>query len=124
MLLKLLFLGLLAEAVSSSTCTVSDSAKVDCGYAGIDQSGCEAKGCCWSPAGQNSATPWCFYAGQAASGYSISSIIETATGFSGNLQLVGSGSSTYGADLKNLKLDVVFETEDIFRVKITDATAT
>ena len=30
-----------------------------CGYYGIDQAGCELRGCCWSPttaAGQ----PWCY----------------------------------------------------------------
>ena len=33
--------------------------RVECGYYGIDQAGCELRGCCWSPttaAGQ----PWCY----------------------------------------------------------------
>lgn len=109
-----------AVAKYGATCAVSDSAKVDCGYAGIDQGGCEAKGCCWSPAGQNSATPWCFYAGQ-SSGYSVSGVTETATGLKATLNLIGEGSSAYGPDLKQLSLEVVYENEDVIRVKITDA---
>jgi alpha-glucosidase (family GH31 glycosyl hydrolase) len=103
-----------------STCAVSDSAKVDCGYAGIDQGGCESKGCCWSPAGDNSATPWCFYAGQSA-GYSLSGLAETSTGLKGTLKLIGNGNPAYGPDIKELSLEVVYESEDIIRVKITDA---
>jgi hypothetical protein len=32
-------------------------------FVGIDQSGCEGKGCCWVPAGNGASqdTPWCFY---------------------------------------------------------------
>jgi len=36
-------------SVATSTCTVSDSEKVDCGFVGINQSQCETKGCCWVP---------------------------------------------------------------------------
>lgn len=50
-----------ADARQSASCTVSDSAKSDCGYFGIDQSGCESKGCCWSPLYDGSDTPWCFF---------------------------------------------------------------
>jgi alpha-D-xyloside xylohydrolase len=109
------------QADSRGTCAVSDSAKVDCGYAGIDQGACESKGCCWSPAGQNSATPWCFNAGQASSGYSLSGFKETSNGYAGTLTLIGDGTSAYGADIKQLSLQVVFETDSIARVKITDA---
>jgi hypothetical protein len=31
-------------ATASQSCGIADSAKVDCGYAGIDQSACESKG--------------------------------------------------------------------------------
>lgn len=106
---------------ASSSCSIDDSAKKDCGYAGIDQYGCESKGCCWVPAAQNSVTPWCFYPGQVSAGYSLSNFAETVTGFSGDLTLIGDGTSTYGPDLKKLSLEVVYETADIIRVKITDA---
>ena len=46
---------------------------------------------------------------------------ETLTGYAGILNLIGEGSSTFGADIKKLKLEVVFETADIARVKLTDS---
>lgn len=50
----------------SQQCDLQDQQKVDCGYMGIDQSGCQAKGCCWKPVFDYSSeklqgTPWCFY---------------------------------------------------------------
>lgn len=44
-----------------ATCSLADSDKKDCGYAGITSSECTNKGCCWTPAGDNSVAPWCFY---------------------------------------------------------------
>jgi alpha-glucosidase (family GH31 glycosyl hydrolase) len=121
-----LFLGILAvafsSALASTSCGVSDSAKVDCGFVGIDQNGCESKGCCWSQKSDGSSTPWCFYGIQEPSGYSLSNFVETASGFSGDLSLIGAGNSNYGEDLKNLRLDITFETADTVRVKITDKT--
>jgi beta-amylase len=32
----------------------------DCGFVGINQQQCEAKGCCWKPSNQGN-LPWCFY---------------------------------------------------------------
>lgn len=53
------------------TCSVADLDKTDCGYMGITQSGCEAKGCCWaSSTGSN--VPWCFY----QSGYTPTSCFK------------------------------------------------
>jgi len=44
------------------------TSKVDCGYAGIDQNGCESKGCCWVPVDPNpNNDPWCYTAGVAPS---------------------------------------------------------
>ena len=37
--------------------------------------------------------------------------------------MIGEGTTTYGKDLKNLKLDVIYETTDTFHVKIIDSTA-
>jgi hypothetical protein len=49
---QVFLLALLAHGwqltAGSKTCTISDAAKVDCDYAGIDQTGCESKGCCCS----------------------------------------------------------------------------
>ena len=35
--------------VLSQSCTISQSARTDCGYAGITQQQCQSKGCCWQP---------------------------------------------------------------------------
>lgn len=43
------------------SCDVNNSQKIDCGYSGINQQGCNQKGCCWVPQYQGSTTPWCFY---------------------------------------------------------------
>ena len=49
----------------ASSATLQDcqapASKADCGYSGIDQAGCEAKGCCWLPVNPNPHNePWCF----------------------------------------------------------------
>lgn len=48
----------LAASTASADCTNDSSQKVDCGYMGIDESGCEAKGCCWAAVDGD---PYCFY---------------------------------------------------------------
>jgi len=47
-------------SLCNDECSLPDYKKQDCGFVGIDQNGCEQKGCCWVPAGDNSSTPWCF----------------------------------------------------------------
>ncbi|KAK3271529.1 hypothetical protein CYMTET_20131 [Cymbomonas tetramitiformis] len=43
----------------SPSCEVTT--RVDCGYSGINQEGCDAKGCCWVPVNPNPTNlPWCF----------------------------------------------------------------
>jgi hypothetical protein len=37
----------------------SVSSRTDCGWIGVGESTCEAKGCCWAPG--SSGEPWCFY---------------------------------------------------------------
>ena len=56
-----LLLVVALPVVVSQNCAVSD--KVDCGYFGIDQQGCQDKGCCWQPSNKvrDFDTPWCFY---------------------------------------------------------------
>jgi len=46
-------------AALADRCDIDGPSRKDCGFEGIDQSGCEAKGCCWKPAADSS-TPWCF----------------------------------------------------------------
>lgn len=41
--------GLIALVVAQS-CDVTTELRSDCGFMGINQQQCEAKGCCWKPA--------------------------------------------------------------------------
>lgn len=112
------------KGVSSTSCSVDNSMKADCGYFGIQESDCLSKGCCWYAVNDGGKTPWCYYGTQSTDmGYSLSDMKETSTGYVGILSLIGSGSTTYGEDIKQLTLEVVFETVDIVRVKITDSHA-
>lgn len=112
-------------AVTAQTCSVENSAKRDCGFAGINSDSCLAKGCCWSPAEANSATPWCFYKGtNSNSGYALTTVKPTSTGYSGTLSKLASESTPFGEDIKELKLDVYFQANDVLRVKITDSAKT
>ena len=43
-------LSLVVVLTFSQACDMSLDDRIDCGFMGIDQPGCEAKGCCWKPA--------------------------------------------------------------------------
>jgi len=49
---------------------------------------------------------------------------QTSTGMTGELELLGSGTQTFGPDIKSLRVDVLYESVDTFRIKITDKTTT
>lgn len=57
----LLSSGYSYSSSADTTCSLANSDKKDCGYAGITADQCSSKGCCWSPAGDNSNVPWCYY---------------------------------------------------------------
>ena len=61
----LIFSAMLLATGFAQQCEVQDPLRVDCGYMGIDQSACVAKGCCWKPAfdfqEKENDTPWCYY---------------------------------------------------------------
>eukprot|EP01013_Petalomonas_cantuscygni_P031379 TRINITY_DN57584_c0_g1_i1.p1 TRINITY_DN57584_c0_g1~~TRINITY_DN57584_c0_g1_i1.p1 ORF type:complete len:512 (+),score=89.60 TRINITY_DN57584_c0_g1_i1:36-1538(+) len=53
-----------ALGVSGQSCDMPGPYRVDCGYVGIDQEKCVAKGCCWEPINPNPSNyPWCFNKG-------------------------------------------------------------
>lgn len=45
-----LLLAVILVLVASQSCDMSLEDRTDCGYMGIDQAKCQAKGCCWKPA--------------------------------------------------------------------------
>ena len=54
---------ILLPFTTAQTCSASSEDRTDCGYAGVDQSSCEARGCCWAPVNPNpNNIPWCYYA--------------------------------------------------------------
>lgn len=56
-----IFVALLLVGTSAQ-CEVSTSDRKDCGFDGIDQGSCAAKGCCWGPVdAEQPGVPWCFF---------------------------------------------------------------
>jgi len=47
-------------------CRMAEWEREDCGFYGVDQGGCQAKGCCWEAS--HSGAPWCFHAAQTDTG--------------------------------------------------------
>lgn len=103
---------------AAADCAATEGYRTDCGYYGIDQYGCESKGCCWQPAGTDSAVPWCFY--PSMGGYSLQQTQSTATGFTGTLSTTNP-TTVMGGDISPLKLEVIFESDDHVHIRITDA---
>ncbi len=104
-------------------CVISDNAKTVCGDTGINESDCLHQGCCWLQASGTSPSA-CVNAAPDGEGYNLVTMTETTNGFTGILSLAQGSTSGYGPDIKLLKLDVTFETNDIVRVKVTDAEKT
>jgi glucoamylase len=64
MQVQLLLLAALLFCVCGQQCEVAESSRSDCGYLGINQAECQAKGCCWRPTGQPrqlQGVPWCYF---------------------------------------------------------------
>lgn len=110
------------SVVSGQTCSLPGELREDCGYVGITQGQCEAKGCCWSPTSGGSNFPWCFFPEVVDCGeYSATDVKQTPTGIVATLELVNEGCEYYGQDLPLLTLQVDYETDDRLHVKIFDA---
>jgi len=101
-----------------ANCDVDVQQRTDCGYIGIQQSECESKGCCWSPTDQEG--PWCFTAAVESTYELHAPLSETPTGLSGLLNLKSASGATYGDDLPNLSLEIIFEADSYIHIKITD----
>lgn len=83
---------------------------------GATEETCIKRGCCWSPAYPQSAVPWCFYP-YGFSYYAFQNFTSSKLGLKGSAILVR--PSPYPKDVKNLNIDVIYETEDIVRVKVS-----
>lgn len=98
-----------APALWAIDCSVDVGDRVDCGYVGIDQSGCQNKGCCWNPAPSGSSAPWCFY----QKGYNTNCLKQSSAGtppftssqvdtmfgyFKQNINIQGSGAVVAAPD--------------------------
>lgn len=118
-LAALLLVVCCSSGALTNTCSgVADPDKVDCGKVGSQQSDCEAAGCCWQPLQDGSSTPWCFYPSTTSKDYELQNVQKTNFGYQGTLKVV-SGTAK---DLKLLQLQIVYESVDTFRVRITDPT--
>lgn len=95
---------------ASDECTLDDVDKFDCGYSGIDEDGCEAKGCCWAESDSTDNVPWCFFpAGSVTTCFSVAdstdepfsdSEVETMRGyFLDNINIEGKGGVVAAPDL-------------------------
>lgn len=74
--------------------------KQDCGFSGIDQSGCEAKDCCWVPVeAESNGTPWCFKKDTSNPCPDLD-ISATDPGFDGDFY-----DKTYAMYVKNLNIE-------------------
>ena len=119
--LPLLVIGAFA---SDLNCLVDQASASDCEK--FSQVDCENAGCCWHPLDYNpNNAPWCYKpSSSSVTSYTLVSIDDTATGFEGVLQLKTPSSSVYGADITSLKLEVLLESDNYARIKITDSTQT
>ena len=74
---------------------------------------CSERGCCWVA----SNTPQCFY--PSGSGYEVDgSVKPTDYGYQVDLKLKSNQTSPYGNGTKNVRVDVMFETQNRLRIKV------
>eukprot|EP00003_Mantamonas_plastica_P022653 TRINITY_DN3894_c0_g1_i1.p1 TRINITY_DN3894_c0_g1~~TRINITY_DN3894_c0_g1_i1.p1 ORF type:complete len:275 (+),score=64.63 TRINITY_DN3894_c0_g1_i1:1-825(+) len=103
------------QTTSSQQC-FPGGPRVDCGFAGVTQQACEAKGCCWNPYEH---IAWCFHPSPMTT-YIVQSVSQEAYGLSFTLAVNGSGPQLFGADVATVGVRVSYETGSRLRIKITD----
>lgn len=75
---------------------------------------CLNRGCCWKPLEVHN-LPWCYYPLGFAY-YVFTEFVPTKTGLRGSA--VSTRASPYPKDVKNLNVDIIYETEDIVRIRV------
>jgi alpha-glucosidase (family GH31 glycosyl hydrolase) len=131
-----IFISIVGLSSALPTCVVDPQQRVPCSKA-YNNAGnfsvegkkiyaadsCLADGCCWMR-GLDTKTfsTDCYQSVESdAFGYKLRDFKEDAFGLTASLELINSGSSVYGPDIKKLSLNVIYHTEDMLEVKITDA---
>uniref|UniRef100_A0A7N6ALI3 alpha-glucosidase n=1 Tax=Anabas testudineus TaxID=64144 RepID=A0A7N6ALI3_ANATE len=97
---------------------IAHAERVDC-YpdGGASKLKCEARGCCWGPVDASN-VPWCFF--PINHGYTVESI-EQPNSFELNAKLKRMASpSLFGADIHELSLQAVMQSNNRLRFKIYD----
>ncbi|XP_041960066.1 lysosomal alpha-glucosidase [Alosa sapidissima] len=88
----------------------------------VTQAMCESRNCCFIPVATASGNPgngvpWCFYPPDYPS-YSLVALNDTETGQEGTL--VRTRKSYYGNDVQTLRIELLHETDQRLRVRLTD----
>ncbi len=103
-----------------------DVARFDCLPDGnVTQEICEARKCCWRPLVQNSSlkglgdpgVPFCYYPSDFPT-YEVTS--NQPTDFGQRLEIVKSQTTYMPNDILKLTVDLIYETQQRFRIKIYD----
>jgi lysosomal alpha-glucosidase len=103
--------------MSSDTCDINVDWRFDCHPEdGASEEKCRHRNCCWIPQPQ-AGEPFCFYRKDLAY-YKWSNATETTFGLQASAILIR--SSPYPADVKELTVHVIYETEGSVRIKIFD----
>lgn len=118
---------LVASVYSQQCDQSSDSARFDCfPDDGATQDKCVARGCCWRPALQprnprslhDVNVPFCYY----PSDYPSYEVMETEqTSFGQRLRLYRSTTTYLPNNIRNLTVDLIYETQQRFRFQIYDS---
>ncbi|KAI3641242.1 hypothetical protein MIR68_000714 [Amoeboaphelidium protococcarum] len=110
----------------NGACNVQPHQRSDCGYLGTTKEECERNGCCWSPVYSQAMAPWCFHKAQSGSckGYRVANVekklVDSHLKIEADLTLIRE-CGMFDRDIRNLKLQVWYETDTRVHFKITDA---
>ncbi|XP_068007377.1 lysosomal alpha-glucosidase isoform X2 [Melanerpes formicivorus] len=118
-----LLLSLLVPTAACSpgtaSCDLPPAGRFDCGPERLlSREDCEARGCCYVPAGPGPGPPWCFFP-QGYRSYRAENLTATATGYTARLRRVA--ASFLPGDVSCLRLDLALETATRLRFTLRDA---
>jgi hypothetical protein len=85
--------------------------RLQCPGGAADQANCVSAGCCWIPAGENSAVPWCFRTNGGKSEYEVVEALPSFSGEKFSVPLLASPSSSSSASLFSASLHQIAATQ-------------